>query len=340
MTARSLIKGTPPEYLFSDYNQMRRWLRMPVETVRLVYIGPDGSWWDLAGRYKGRQGVKLAKELHGAYLEQFTQLFTEGAYQVGATYERTNIDKRVINLGVVLGYNRSSTAYWNIESHWWDAWPIDTPGWLGLQIPGRGMRWTQVILAKPVDTSMPIDPTAFGNNGFTWDMQIVAPRSYYAKPMLYEQWTAHPETQGLLGYDETTFHIANRGTVGAWPKMIYSGPGQCWMQDGMLNTMIRLPVLSSDDGYVLVDTDPAERTFTAATDPIDNIFYQFIRQSRVLDFFLHDIDALGLPVWRRANGVRFQSPIPPRTVANIKVRHDTPGAQVTLFIPQRYGRAG
>lgn len=337
MSGAKLVRGKEA-HLLTNWETARRYLKLPTESTRLVYIGPNGLRWDLAGRRKGRQGVKLANELQGFYHQPFEQLFTEGAYQIGSTYERTNITKRLINLAVTLGFNRSAEAYRAIESNWWDSWPPDQPGWLGCHTPFAGWRWAQVQLAKTVDTSMPIDPTSFGNNGFMWDMQIVAAKPWWSKRMLYETWTAHPDTHSLLGYDEYTFQIANRGTMESYPRVLYSGAGRCWVQDGMTDKMIELPQLSSDDGVVLVDTHPGERTFTGEKDAIDNIFYQFIRQSRVLDFFLHDIEALGVDVWRRAKGVRFQSPIPPRTVANIKVRHTTPGAQVTVLLPQRFTR--
>lgn len=326
------------QHLLTNWESARQYLRLPTETTRNIYIGPNNLRWDLSGRYKGRQGARLGTHLQGDYHLPIDQLFTEGAYQVGATYQRTNILKRIINLAVVLGFNCSELQYRAIESNWWDSWPEDTPGWWGRHTPFSGWRWAQVMLAKHSDTAMPIDPTSFGNNGFQWDMQIVAAQPWWAKRMLIDSWTAAADSIDLLGYDEQTFHIANRGTMEAYPKFMYTGPGRCWVQDGMTNNMIELPVMSADDGYVTVDTDPGERTFKGSNDPTDNLFYQFIRQSRVLDFFLHDLAALGEPVWRRANGIRFQSPIPPRTVANLKVRHTQPGGQVIVFMPQRYKR--
>lgn len=326
------------QHLLTDWESARRYLKIPTESTRLLYIGPNGLRWDLSGRGKGRQGARLANELQGLYHLPFEQLFTEGAYQIGATYERTNIQKRLINLGVVLGFNCSAEAYRLIETNWWDSWPPHQPGWLGCHTPFGGWRWTQVQLAKPSDTSMPLDPTAFGNNGFRWDMQIVATKPWWAKRMLYETWTSHPATTSLTGYDTKTFHIANRGTMDAYPKFLYSGAGRLWIQDWVTGTQLPMPQLNSDDGTVLIDTDPAERMFTGENDPVDNIFYQYIRASRVLDFFLHDIESLGVDVWRRANGIRFAAPIPPKTVANIKIRHNTPGATVTCFMPQRFSR--
>jgi hypothetical protein len=181
-------------------------------------------------------------------------------------------------------------------------------------------------------------PSYAKNNTMTWDMQLVAPKPWYAKRTLVTTWTAHPQTNSLLGYDEETIHIANRGNMAVWPKYIYTGPGKATIQDGMTSNMVTLPVLSADDGYVLVDTDPSQRMLTGAKDPVDNIFYQYVRASKVLDYFLHDIADLGLPVWRRANGIRFISQIPPRTVASLKVRHDHPNGQVIVLMPQRFTR--
>jgi hypothetical protein len=326
------------QHLLTEWESATRFLKIPTESTRFVYIGPNGLRWDLTGRFKGRQGARLAEHVQGMYHMPFEQLFTEGAYQVGATYERTNIQKRLINIGVVLGFNCSAAAYRIIETNWWDSWPPDQPGWLGCHTPFGGWRWTQVQLAKPVDTSMPIDPTAFGNNGFQWDMQIVAPKPWWAKRKLYETWTAHPATTSLTGYDTYTFSITNRGDFPAYPEFQYSGAGRLWIEDWLAGGLQPMPSLSEDDGTVLIDTTPSERMFTGASDPVDNIFYQVIRSSRVLDFFLHDIEALGLDVWRRANGIRFTGPIPPKTTAHIKVRHNTPGAVVTCLIPQRYSR--
>lgn len=326
------------QHLLTDWDSARRYLKMPTETTRNVYFGPNGRRWDLSGRNKGRQGARLATHLQGDYHLPIDQLFTEGPYQVGAIYERTNILKRIINVGVTLGFNCSELQYRAIESNWWDSWPKDTPGWWARHTPFSGWRWAQVMLAKHPDTAMPVDPTAFGNNGFTWDMQIVAAKPWWAKRMLFDQWTAAADSIALNGTDEHTFSIANRGTMEAWPKFMYTGPGKCWVQDGMSDTMIPLPTLAAADGYVTVDTDPSERTFKGSNDPIDNDFYRFIRQAGIANFILHDLADLGLPVWRRARGIRFQWPIPPRTVAHLKVRHTQPGGQVLVFMPQRYAR--
>jgi hypothetical protein len=201
-----------------------------------------------------------------------------------------------------------------------------------------GWRWAQVQLAEAVKTSMSTDPTAMGNNVMHWDMKILAPKPWYAKRTLLETWTAHPDTVEANGFDEETIAIANRGHLASSPLFLIAGAGTAWVQDGMTDRMVEIGPISTDDGYLLVDTNEGARTVTASKDPVDNLFFDFIRQSRVLDFLLHDIAALGLPAWRRMGNVRFTSQIPPRTVANIKVRHNNPTGTVTVLLPQRFIR--
>lgn len=311
--------------------------------TRWVYEGPNGMHFDLSGRHEGRQGAKLTNELGGAYHLPFEHLLTESAYQVGATYERTNYLKRSMHLGVVLGGPQYTTyAYRMIENNWWNSWPEDTPGYLGCITPTGGIRWAQVQLEKAIDSPMKKDPVYAGNNIMLWDMNIMALRPWYAKRMLVEKWTANPQTVARRGYDETVFTIANKGQMPVWPMFLYTPPGRAWVQDGMTGRMQELPLITEKDGYVLVQTDPAERTLSAAKDPVDELFYDlaidFIRQSRVLDLFLHDFTSLELPVWRRMPGLRFTSQIPPRTVANIRVRHSTAGGTIVCMMPQRFKR--
>lgn len=338
-----LIHG-PELNVWQNWNTATAALKWPERggSTRWVYIGPNGRFFDLEGRNRGRQGARLQQQqpLGGATHLPFEQLFTESAYQVGATYERTNITKRLIDFGVILGgTGYTEHQYRMIENNWWDSWPYDTPGWLGCNTRFNGWRWAQVMLAKPVATALPKDPAAFGNNVAQWTMQIVAPKPWFAKRTLYTTWNAHPETVSANGFDQETIAIANRGQLPVWPMFLVKGPGRAWVQDGMTSRMVELPELQTSDGYVLVDTDPANRTLTSSTDPVDNIFYEILRQSRVLDFFLHDLDSLGLPVWQRAGGIRFLSQIPPRTVANITVKHDNPTGSITVLMPQRYVRS-
>jgi hypothetical protein len=324
--------------VFQQYNTASAMLHLS-EATRWVYIGPNGAWFDLEGRQRGRQGVRMTPELVGAHHLPFEHLFTESAYQVGSTYERSNILKRTVSMGVTVGGPKySAHQYRLIENNWWDAWPLGVPGWLGCNTRFGGWRWIAAMLGDAVRTSVKQDPTAHSNNMQRWDMSVVMPKPYFAKPMVYKTWVPHAETIAAHGFDQETIAIANRGQLSQWPLALIQGPGRASISDGMTNRMVDLPELQTSDGYVLLDTDPSNRTLTGSQDPVDNVFFSLIRQSTILDFFLHDLSALGLPVWRRANGIRFMSQIPPRTVANITVKHDNPAGSITVMIPQRYAR--
>jgi hypothetical protein len=336
--AGKLYPGTAA--IFQDRRSVPRSLRQ--DSMRWVYLGPDHSQWDLAGRHEGRQGVRMVNELGGHHWP-FEHLLSESTYEMGATYERTNVNKRITPMGVVLGGRQyTSTAYESIEDHWWAAWPEETPGWLGAKTLLGGWRWHQVQLGSAVKSSMKKDPRYAGNNIMVWDMELLGCKPWYARRMLVESWTASASAVNDHGYDEHIFNIANRGQIDASPMFIYTPPGRAWVQDGVTNRMQELPLITEDDGFVLVNTAEAERTLSASKDPIDNLFFDlaadFVRQSRVLDFFLHDLAALNLPVWRRQPGIRFMSKIPAKTVANLKVRHSTAGGTIVCLMPQRYKR--
>lgn len=328
------------QHLYQDWRIVPRHLRQ--ETMRWVYLGPDGSHWDLAGRHEGRQGARMVNELGGHHLP-FEHLLSESAYQIGATYERTNYLKRITRMGVVLGGAQyTSSAYTMIEDMWWNAWPEEAPGWLGGKTMLGGWRWHQVRLAKTVESPMKKDPRYAGNNVMVWDMDLLGCQPWYAKRMLVEKWTANAAVVAEQGFDEHVFSIANRGQMSVYPMFIYTPPGRAWVQDGMTNRLQELPLITAKDGYVLCDTDPSHRTLSASKDPVDELFYDllmdFIRQSRILNFFLHDLTSLELPVWRRQPGIRFTSQIPPHTVANLRVRHNTGGGTVICLMPQRFKR--
>jgi len=333
------------EYVGNAAHIWTNWQTLPPrfrsEATRLIYIGPDGSRWDLAGPDAGKQGVQFAEELQGHYHLPFEHLLTETAYQRGATYERSNINKRIINCGAMIGSQTrklNATQYRMVESRWWQAWPVGVPGWLGSWTPTCGWRWIAVMQARPCETSFKKDPVYAGNNTATHDMQILACSPVWAKPALYQTFTAHKDNfTKKKPWDEQVISIANRSDMPAAPKFLYTA-GKAWVSDGMTARLVELPLVTVKEAPVLVDTDEDARTVTGAADPVDNAFYQLIRSSRILDFFLHDLGDLGEPVWRRAHGVRFLSMIPPRTVANIKVRHSRPGGQVTVFMPQHYSR--
>ena len=312
--------------------------------IRLIYIAPNGDLFHLAGKNEGDEGVRLGTQLAGDYHWPFDQVITEGAYQLGATVERTNVNKRTISFGVMIGGGNpplSHYQYHMAEDRWWAGQDENRDGWLGVYTRFSGWRWIRVRPAKTVDTAMRQSPVAYGNNFAQHDVTWVAATPYYAKPALYKTWYA---ANALIDDDrnpnagEGIITLANRGDLDSYAKFLVSSPGTATVQDNLSDRLVELPELVVADGTVLVDTDPIQRTLTSSKDPVDNLFYQMVRSSKILDFFLHDLEQSGLPVWRRFDK-RFTFPIPPRTVVSLRVKHTNPNAIITAIVPQRYKRS-
>lgn len=365
--------GPPDENFYRLPRQLQA-----IET-KIVYIGiqqPDGTrpFWDLAGNYKGRQGLTLAPGVGGMFHTPFTQLYSEGPYQVGAHYERTNYNKREIDFQVLVSNSVAPDTSWRyrmLEDRWWRSWSPTEDGYLGVFTRTHGWRWMKVRMAEEPKTAFDLDPVAYGNNFMAWDMIVVASDPYWRKRMATATWSNTSKTgeepphtpwhellelmeaiiAGQLGpsitnlipgmhVGEGNLVITNRGSEPSWPKFIVSAPGRAWIQDGPGGKMIELPLLTADDGYMLVDTDPNERTLTCSTDPVDPLFFRILRNSQLLDFLLHDLTVSTLPVWRRAEqGCYFQTPWPAESVCRIKVQHSNDGGTITGLMPQRFSRA-
>ena len=232
--------------------------------TKVVYIGVDGSFWNLNGNYAGKEGLTLAPKMTGFMHTPFKSIFSEGPYQVGAIYERTDYLKRQINLGVQVGVaycggaDASTWRYRMLEQKWWRAWSASQDGYLGCYTRTHGWRFLRVRLAEEPKTPFELDPAAFNNNFMQWDLVIVALQPYWTARMLTATWTNNGTTgtdvatieyllenvvnqflgalgllslvpgDGLLqpgsNVGKYTFSIWNNGDQAAWPKFLVSCP--------------------------------------------------------------------------------------------------------------------
>jgi hypothetical protein len=312
-----------------------------METV-MVFIAANGSVFHLRGPGAGDEGVRLGENLQGEHHLFFEQVVTEGAYQFGATIERTNYLARKINLRVVIGGFMNNITYRACEERWWEGQDERLGGWLGVFTRFSGWRWIQVWPEKTVSTTQQRDPVAVGNNVATWDIDWIAPVPYYSKPAVYTKpWKAadagDPDTDGFY---HGTLAIPNRGDIGSYVEyLISNGEGSCWVQDNYSDRLVELPPIYNSDGQVLVDTDPTRKTLIAEHDPQDNDLFKILRASGLLNFFLTKTDASpGNALWLRGY-CRFLYPVPPQSVVHLKVKHKNPQAQITAKLSQRFKRS-
>jgi hypothetical protein len=303
----------------------------------MVHLAPNGNVTHLSGVGKGQEGVWAGQTLQGEQMLPFEQVITESAYQWGATIERTNYPKRLINFRIIIS-GQNLYQYQLCDNRWWQGQDETQDGWLGVYTRFSGWRWIPVRPQKTVDTTQKLDPAAFGNNIAVWDINWVCQRPWFSKPSLYGTWSAQGAPQDSAGNYYGTITLANQGDFQTYVQYIIDGAGVATVQDNNSSTMITLPPLFASDGPALCDTDPQERTLTASSDPVDNLFYQYIRSSSVLDFLLSNIGDAGEPWWQRGY-TRFINSVPGQTVVQFLVKHTNPNATITVNLQQRYKRS-
>lgn len=325
--------------------------QLTAESTKMVWIGPNLKWWDLAGNLRGRQGVIASNEITGVGLTPWEHKFSEGPYIAGAQLERTDTRKRIITFGAILNPNQnimdkrkynSSFKYRRIETEWWQSFSKEKFGFLGFFTRATGWRWIKCILNSDSSSgSHSLDPVAHENNSVTYDMSLVAVDPYFYKLPFYKTWKNNLElvSKSRDGFGQGTITLANRGTITTSPLYIVTAPGQAMLGDGP-DRMILMPETSTADKYYMVDTNENMKTVMGAVDPVDNPFYRFIRQAGLVDFFLHDLAAQGLPLWRRWDDpMEFEYAVAPQSRVTVRVKHDYPDGEVTMILPQRYESA-
>ena len=309
-------------------------------STKVIYIDPNGNIFHLAGSQEGAEGVRLSENLQGEQHLPFEQIVTEGAYQRGATIERTNYPKRLINLRVTIGgENFTNYQYQMCDNRWWQGQDETRDGWLGIGSRFTGWRWDPVRPFKTVDTAQHRDPVYAGNNMATWDINWVCQRPYYTKPALFQSWyAAQSGAPNKAGWYTGSIKLANRGDLPTSVQYMIQGSGVAQVQDNNSNVMVQLPPMFDADGAGLCDTDSEARTLTAANDPVDNAFFDWLASSEILNFLLTNLTSSSEPWWERGY-VRFLYTVPPQTVVTFNVMHTNPNAVITAVLPQRFKRS-
>jgi hypothetical protein len=336
--------------------------------THVVYLTPPQDYlFNLAGPSKGLEGVRLATQVQGDQQWPFKQVITNSPYIFGATIERQNIPERKFNIGIIIGSQSppmTEYQYRLAEDHWWQGQDETNDGWLGVYTRYSGWRWIPVRPDETVKSPQKLDSTAFGNNASQWDISWIAARPYFTKPALYSTFqsvnagnpapppqgggilsgilsdlvTTVDEATGLNEYYWGTLVLANRGDLPSYVTYFVSSPGQAIVSDNDSNRLVVLPFTDPSVGTYMCDTEPGNRTLTAANDPTDNLIFDLIRQSMILDFFLSGLANEGLPLQLTWNG-KFMYAIPPQTVVNLTVAHSDPSGVVMAVVPQRFKRS-
>lgn len=320
---------------YQDFYSVPRPLQGLDTTV--FYLAPNGDLTHLSGSNAGQEGVWLYQNLQGEHQLPFTQVITESAFQWGSTIQRTNYDQRLINLRVMI---KAPTEYEYMlcDNRWWEGQDETQDGWLGIYNRWGGCRWIPVRPFRTVDTTQQMSPNAYGNNGAIWDITWVCQRPYFTQPTVFDTWTAQGVTKNKAGYYTGTITLANQADMQTYIQYLINGSGTAMVQDNNSSTMVTLPVLYDTDGPGLVDTDPQERTLTAANDAFDADYYNLAQASNVLNFFLTNNNTSAEHWWQRGY-TRFVYNVPPETIVQFNVAHTNPNATITAMLTQRFKRS-
>lgn len=329
------------------------------ESPQWVWMHPATNWkvWHIAGPREGIEGVVLGQGLDGVWDLDHENRYSSGPYMVGAERERTDYKMGVADFGVWINpnVNRNRPAsgpfvMQTIEDAWRRSWSETVPGFLGCFTRMHGWRFIPAIKGEKIRRDSKKSPTAHGNQSTLLSMTAHMPWPLFAKRARTEVWK--PAQADIIrdGYAKHTFHIPNRGTFESAPKFVVRGRSSddvtidgvkgfgVRIQDGNEGPMVPIPKLLENDGdYMFVDTDEARQTLTTEKEPIDGQIYKYMRQSQFLSLLLHDKLDAHLPAQRRVpGGIRFDNPIPERTVAHITVTHTNPHGSVEMILPQYY----
>lgn len=331
------------------YDLGRHGEQLRSEKTTWVYTHP-ANWrvWHLSGPKGGREGVSLATNLDGIMDPEYEIKYQSGAYIVGADPERVDYPMRQIHIGFVINGQQAAAGmpgpfrYRMIADAWRSSWSETVPGYLGCFTRTHGWRWIQVLKGEAHKGPMKYDPTAFGNNTELWNIVAHAPYPMYAKRALRATW----KSSGALvdagnGVARGTISIANRGTWRSHIKYLITGKGTIRVQDGVGGKMVELPEFYDTDGaYMMVDTDPNRQTIGTANEPVDDLLWKYMSNSHLLEAMFHEQVKKTVPAQRRIpGGVLFDQPIPPMTVAHLKVEHSNPQGTITAILGQHYRTA-
>jgi hypothetical protein len=323
-----------------------------------IYLTPDGDVFNLAGPSKGREGVRACTQIFGDQQWNFEQVITNSPYMFGGEIERQNVPERRFNFSIIIGSHApqlNEYQYRMAEKRWWRGQDETRDGWLGVYTRFSGWEWIPVRPDKGVTTPQSMDSTAYGNNASMWDITWVATRPYFTKPAAYRTFEAvnvdvpkPPPGSGIIGgiidellgdvYYWGTLPLANRGDLPSYATFYVSSPGQAIVQDNDSARLVPLPQTAKSVGTYMCDTEPGHRTLTAANDPQDNLLFDIIRQSKILNFFLSGVANEGLPLQLTWNN-RFIYQIPPRTEVHLTVGHSEPNGVITAVVPSRFKRS-
>ncbi len=346
-----------------------RWDALPDrhrgEGITNKIINPDGRVWHLTGPLAGAEGALINGPIDGLGTIPGKGVWSETANSA-PRFERWQDERAEFAFRALL-IDDSAFGWYATRRRFLDGLSPEVPSWWSVTTRRYGELWVPVLR----DSEKVIyedDPTVGGDNFSLHDLVLaVSGEPRWRRPDFVGMWQ-NKGTSGGVG----SIRVINRGHIPAWCYFICEGGGEIRLPDGpnaiitaesvadlpgilglfragetALNGLLRMrrdpdmviELDLADDEHTLIDTDPTHRIAIADTDPVDNAWLQFIRNSELLSILTGDAGDRGLTVLERLTGQGFTVPIPARSEATLPVAHSRVGGRIWCVVPQRFDHA-
>ncbi|AMS03656.1 minor tail protein [Gordonia phage DelRio] len=338
--------------------------RLRAEGITNKLVTSDGRVWHLTGPHAGAEGALINGPIDGLGTVRGKGVWSETAN--GAPRFERWVDERAEIAFRALLLEDSAFGWYATRRRFLDGLSPTVPSWWSVTTRRFGEVWVPV-LRDSENVIYEDDPTVAGDNFSIHELVLAVSGN--------PRWR-RPDFAGMFkntGSEVGSIRVINRSDTPQWAYFICEGGGRVRLPDGPnavitdersveldlpgilglfrrgertprgvrsrreANTVIDVTLGAEE--HTLIDTDPTHRLAIADTDPVDNGWLQFIRNSELLSLLTGNAGERGVTVLERLRGQGFSVPIPARSEATLPVAHSKPGGRIWCLVPQRFDHA-
>lgn len=227
----------------------------------IVYVGIDGSRWNLSGENWGDQGAYLGRQPRGLYSASGSAIWNQGAFQEGATFEGLRWEPRDMVFEIVLEAF-SDVDFEEVYTRWQSAWSFVKQGHLEYTSKTSGTRVLPVQLLEVSEFEPEFDPRLNGHGVLV--MTIRAGKPWWRSESDFDSWVF--DGRNFAGDSVTVWNPTDRPLRLRWAL---TGPARFILPDFDFDNsdgeqgerMVRIPFIRY--GWeATVNTDPHKMAIT------------------------------------------------------------------------------
>lgn len=233
--------------------------------VRMSWIGPDGTEWDLTG--SAAVGVHMQAGVRGLSMPPVQHQMTTTAATAGSRWRGSRTGMREVFWPVWVWCDTGSQEWLDYDRAWWDSLDPRTTGTWKVTQPGGEARTLPLRYVSDGDPSWAFAPGMKEWVPYGLTLQAEAP--YWRGAQVEQTWTAVEPEDFFDAAGSPPFHISS-GRTTATAEM--TNPGNVdafpvwWVIDattatvGVGDRIIDIPFTVASNRLLVVDTSPAVRT--------------------------------------------------------------------------------